>query len=108
MKAWKVYNSEGYYCTVVFAETREQARVEAMHTDCCEDMQYQDIRPRRLKEADEMYKGRREMDWYDPEDKRFMVEHGWRCEGPEHEECHRCEVREICEAWKDLWREDLR
>jgi hypothetical protein len=101
MKAWIVNDADNYYATVVFAETRNKAKVEALVTDCCEDMEYKDIRPRRFKEADEMYKGRREMDWYDPEDKRFMVKHGWWCEEPDQDECRRCDDRDVCEHWEE-------
>lgn len=99
MKAWIVTDEYEEYSTVVFAETRNKARLEAQATDCCEYMQYIDIRPRRFKEADTMYCGKREMDWCDPDDRRFLVEHGWSCVEPEYDECPECPAADICEKY---------
>lgn len=99
MKAWIVTDEYEEYSTVVFAETRNKARLEAQATDCCEYMQYIDIRPIRFKEADTMYCGKREMEWDDADDRRFLVEHGWSCVEPEYDECTECPASDICEKY---------
>lgn len=101
MKAWIVRNDDGY-ATVIFAETRNKAKLKAQCTDVCEDMEYIEINPRRFKEADAMYRGNREMDWYDSNDKRFLVEHGWHCEEPEVDDCNECDCRDVCDSYKQL------
>lgn len=100
MKAWIVDNKDGDGSTVVFAETRGKARAEARWTDCCEEMEFTEIKPYRFKEADEMYRGRREMDWDDPDDRRFLKEHGWSCIDFDYDECPKC-PGEACERWKE-------
>ena len=105
MKAWIVRDEYDEYSTVVFAETRNQARLEAQVTDCCGDMAYLDIHPRRFKEADSMYRGKREMDWYDPEDRKFLVGYGWSCVEPDYSECPECPASDLCDKYKDYARE---
>ena len=105
MKAWIVSDEYEEYSTVVFAETRNKARIEAQATNCCEYMEYLDIRPRRFKEADSMYRGRREMEWCDPNDRKFLVEHGWSCVEPEYEDCPYCPGRTVCEKYLDYKKE---
>lgn len=101
MKAWRVSDEYDEYSTVVFAETRSQARIVAMATDCCEYMEYINIKPRRFKEADKMYKGKREMDWYNPVDRRFLVENGWACVEPNYNICPNCPAADICDKYND-------
>lgn len=101
MKAWIVTDEYEEYSTVVFAETRNKARLEAQFTDCCKYMEYIDIRPRRFKEADTMYRGKSEMDWSDTNDRRFLVEHGWSCIGLEYDDCKECSAADICEKYLD-------
>lgn len=82
MKAWKVEDKASYegYCTVVFAETRGKAHALAMRTGCCDGAEWNDVRVTRLPAMDKMYKpGKREMDWYDDEDRIALVECGWFC-----------------------------
>lgn len=47
MKAWKVRDPNEWTATIVFAETAGKARSLAMHTDCCEDMDFCAIEVRR-------------------------------------------------------------
>ena len=104
MKAWIVSDEYDEYSTVVFAETRNQAKVEAMATDCCGEMDYIRIQPRRFKEADKMYRGTREMDWYDPTDRRFLCEHGWSCvevEYDDYDDCLNCSASDVCDKYND-------
>ena len=101
MKAWIVTDEYDEYSTVVFAETRSQARIAAQATDCCGDMNYIDIRPIRFKEADARYCGRREMEWSEPDDRRFLAEHGWSCVDPEYDKCPECPAADLCEKYLD-------
>lgn len=105
MKAWIVMDEYDEYHTVVFAETRNQARMEARATACCEDMDYINIKPIRFREADAMYRGHREMDWYDPDDRIFLVNHGWSCVVADYDECQKCPAADICEKFLDYKKE---
>ena len=100
MKAWIVSDEYDEYSTVVFAETRNFARCEAMRTDCCGDMVYLAIKPRRFKEADSMYRGKFEVDWYDPDDRKFLVRYGWSCVEPDYSECPECPAHDICDRYE--------
>lgn len=101
MKAWVVTDEFYEYSTVVFAETRSKARMIAQSTDCCEDMDYINISPRRFKEADTRYRGKNEMDWFDPDDRKFLVENGWSCVEPEFGDCPNCPAADLCDKYKD-------
>jgi len=106
MKAWFVSDSYCEYSTVVFAETRNKAKVAAMATDCCEDMEYTEVRPLRFKAADTMYRGLIEMDWDNVNDRLFLVDHGWSCVEPDLiEECEDCFAHDRCDKYKDFVRE---
>ena len=102
MKAWTVHDDDEYYATVVFAETRNKAKVEALLTDCCEGMEYKDVRPRRFKGADCRHRGKRELDWDDDSDRLFLIQHGWGCEDPDEYLCNSCVGRAECEKYKEL------
>ena len=96
-KAWDVANDEGW-ATVVFAETAKEAKTLAMSTDTCEYARFIDIRVNRFPEMDDHDRGRTEIDWNDPEDRKALVALGWSCiawEAPG--EC------DICPAKKDCW-----
>ena len=67
VKAYYAYEKGGDCATIVFAENRSQAKMIAQTCDCCEDAQYIDIRVNRIPEADKLYKGLSEIDWYDDE-----------------------------------------
>ena len=77
-KAYMVHDekSDMDYSTVVFAETRGQAKVLAQRTDACEDAEYTDIRAIRIPELDSYYRGVPEMDWYNEEDQVALVRYG--------------------------------
>ena len=96
MKAWKVTDLCDQYSTIVFAESRNKARLEAMYTDVCDDMEYLEINPRRAKWADELCRGRREVDWYEDEDRILMVQHGWCCDDADTDECRACPAKNWC------------
>lgn len=106
IKAWQVSDECDEYSTVVFAETRNKAKMVALTTDCCEYMDYIRINPQRFKEADIMYKGHNEMDWSDPEDRRFLCEHGWSCVEMIIEDCQDCPCNDVCDKYND-YKDDL-
>lgn len=102
MKAWIVEDEDCEFATVVFAETRGKARVEALYTDCCQYMEFLQIRPRRLPYADNLYKdGMRELEWENPEHRRVMLLHGWHCLDDEYVDCEDCETKDVCEQYKN-------
>ena len=108
MKAWKVsdkWNYEGY-STVVFAETRNEAKSLALSTDACEDAQYIDIEARRMPELDSEYRGHFEMEWDDPEDRAALVAHGWACFEVEPDECETCTGKDTCEAYDEYLKDE--
>ena len=101
MKAWVVRDLYDEYSTVVFAETRNKAKMAAMSTDCCEDMTYLQIRPIRFKDADAMYKGGFEMCWDDESDRVFLCNHGWQCVERDPFECSVCPAKTVCDGYKE-------
>lgn len=105
MKAWIVSDEYDEYSTVVFAETRNQARLEALRTECCNDMDYLSVRPMRFKEADSMYRGRREMDWCDIDDRKFLARYGWSCLEPDYSVCPECPASTLCNKYSDYVQE---
>jgi len=111
MKAWRVRDeaAEIQYCTVVFAESRGKAHALAMNSDCCENAEWNDISVRRLPAMDKMYKGRKEMDWCNAEDRIALVrECGWSCayDFIERDRCPDCPAAEWCDDYQDWLAED--
>ena len=102
MKAWEVSDpddDEGR-SAVVFAETRNKARVAAMSTDACEYAQYARIRATRFPEMDKFYQpGMTELDWNDADARIALVKSGWTCVDPNEEACKTCPAKEYCEVW---------
>lgn len=110
MKAWRVEDKMSYEggCTVVFAETRGKAHVLAMNTDLCEGADWNDVRVTRLPKMDDHDRGRKEINWYDEDDRITLVkECGWYCdETNEREDCETCPAAEWCNDYQD-WKEDM-
>lgn len=106
MKAWIVREKGEFFCAVVFAETRSKAKVAAMSTDVCENADYVDIMVRRAPTADQYYKpGKRELNWYDAEDRIVMVRDlGFTCDydGIDPDACARCPARDYCDYYADM------
>ena len=100
MKAWKTYNKFDTYSTVVFAETRGQAKALALHTDCHEGCEFTDISVYRVPELDGEYRGHWEMDFFaDDQDRLALVKFaGYSCEYPEDKECAVCVAKDFCDA----------
>ena len=107
MKAWIVDDPiEAASAAVVFAETRGQAKVLAQSTDACEDMAFTDIRAVRAQELDQFYRGKPEMDWFDPDDRKAMVQYGGFHCSPEvdvyKEKCEACPAHEWCGVFRNM------
>ena len=101
MKAWLVREKGEFCATVVFADTRNKAKVKAMSTDCCEDTHYCNIEANRVPQLDKYYKdGKSEMDWLDPDDRIALVtECGFSCGYVE--DCTACSAKEFCSDYTD-------
>lgn len=103
MKAWIVDDPiDASTAAVVFAETRGQAKVLAQSTDACEDMDFVDIRAVRAPELDQFYRGKSEMDWFDPDDRIAMVKYGgFHCSYEADEKCKTCPANKWCSRYKE-------
>lgn len=101
MKAWLVREKDEFVATIVFAETRGQAKVAAQWTDVCDGVDFMEIECRRMKEADKYYRpGKSELDWENPEDRIAMVKDcGFTCDWDAQSvnECAQCSAKEFCD-----------
>lgn len=104
MKAWLVREKGEFIATVVFAETRGKAKVVAMRTEACEDVDFCNIEVRRQPQMDKYYvEGKTEMDWFNPNDRIALVkECGFYCEDIGLKWCEECPAKEYCEDYQDL------
>lgn len=106
MKAWLVREKDASCATVVFAETRGQARALAMHTEACEDAAFVNIEVRRKPQMDKYYTdGKREMDWFNSSDRIALVKDcGFVCDREywEHDDYDYCPSKEYCDQYADL------
>ena len=64
MKAYRAWDEKSLdpCTTIVFARNARKAKKIAMETDTCEGANFIDIRVKRFKEADYLYKGSSEID----------------------------------------------
>lgn len=101
-KAYHVTEVNGDYATIIFAESRNEAKKLALATDCCEDAQYIDIRVHREPIADPLYDGEHwEIDWYNMETRRFLMQElNWSCSDVSFE-CDSCPCKQFCNWWED-------
>lgn len=101
MKAWLVREKDEFVATIVFAETRGQAKVAAQWTDVCDGVDFVEIECRRMKEADKYYRPcKSELDWDNPEDRIAMVKDcGFICDWDARSvnECAQCSAKEFCD-----------
>ena len=96
MKAYKAYSGSmpEYGSTIVFAESRGKAKSIVKHLEGFDDLDFTDIRVNRCERADSLYKGDREIDWYDPDSRLVLVRDlGWYCY---YEDCEKCIAKEYC------------
>ncbi len=103
MKAWIVREKDEFEAAVVFAETRGKAKTLALSTEACESSDFMSVEVRRAKEADKYYKpGKRELDWFNPDDRIAMVKDcGFTCIPDAHcaEECADCPAKDFCDDY---------
>lgn len=98
MKAYNIWTDYSEGCLVVFAETRNKAKMRGLYCDTLAAESYIDVRAKRLPKADKCYKGSSVGDWYDMELRKILVEeYGWSCLVP-NEECKECR---LCEDWQE-------
>lgn len=109
MKAWLVRQKDEFCATVVFAETRGKARALALLTDACEDADWLDIDVYRRPNLDKYYvDGKREMDWFNKNDRIALVKDGGFVCDPDYwemEDCEVCSARDYCEKCQERIRE---
>ena len=99
MKAYSVRDKNSSCSTVVFAESSNKAKAIAIRTDACEDSYYTDIRTKRIPALDKYYRGKKEMDWYDDDDRIAMVKDGnFYC--LEISERENCPAKEYCDCYE--------
>ena len=104
MKAWLVREKDEFCAAVVFAETRGKAKSLARCTDACEDADFLRIEVRRLPDIDKYYRGKRELDWFNPADRIVLVkECSFTCEHDAFDfgECAVCSAKEYCDQYQD-------
>ena len=110
IKAYKCHDDYSGYSTVIFAETAGKARYIAINSDTLgEDLEFKDIYVRRIPALDVYYKGKKEMDWYDPDDRLVMVKiAGYMCDedGFDPDECEKCSGKDYCSRWEE-YRQDV-
>ena len=113
MKAYRVYDREFYepYVMIVFAESRGKAISYALGTDEFPryDFDYTQLAATRAKWADKYYKGKREMDWDNAEDRIAMVKDGgFICseDGFDPDDCERCYAKDLCEKYEEYLEEE--
>lgn len=106
MKAYLVKDKDELSATVVFAETAGKARALAMSTECCEDVDFCDIEVRRTPQLDKYYvDGKKEMDWFNPQDRIVLVkECGFVCDPDylESEHCELCSAKDYCDQYFEM------
>ena len=112
LKAYKCTDDYTGFCTVIFAETAGKARYIAIMSDTIgEDLTFKDIYVRRVPALDGAYRGRKEMDWYDPEDRLAMVKiAGFYCDedGFDPDLCEKCSAKDFCDRYNDYLEEELK
>ena len=104
-KASIAREKDEFCATVVFAETRGEARALALSTDACESADFVDIEVRRIKDADKYYKpGKHELDWYNSDDRIALVKDcGFVCDHEylDMDDCAVCSAKDFCDYFLD-------
>lgn len=107
MKAYKITDLRGYYdyATVVFAETSGKAKAIALCTESFSDYEFTEISAVRVPALDKYYRGKKEMDWFDPYDRMALVkEAGFTCSYKfdiEDMRCETCPAKQWCERCEE-------
>ena len=109
MKAYKVSDRKGYsdYSVVVFADTPGKAVCLALGTDefPSYDVDFMELKARRIPKLDAFYRGNWYMDWDNMEDRVALVkEANYMCD-PYYaalEDCENCPATEWCEQYERM------
>lgn len=105
MKAYCCQNIWEICSTIVFAESAGKARYIAMNSDSIgDDLEFKDVRVRRVPQLDKYYHGLKEMNWYNSDDRFAMIRFaGFQCNEDTFEpyECKDCSGKEYCDRYKD-------
>ena len=103
MKAYLIREVNGVYdyASVVFATTRNKARVIGMNAGPFEGtgLDYIDVEATRIPKLDKYYRGKEKMDWNNYKDRIAMVKEGnFTCSYEfEPDDCKTCPARKWCD-----------
>lgn len=103
MKAYIAWDNASVetHSTIVFAVNSKEAKKIAFCCDVCEDADYIQVRVKRLPEADKLYKGKDEVDWWDMETRLALVkDFSWTCEDTSYD-CDTCTAKKYCSHWEE-------
>lgn len=95
-------NGDSPYSTVVFAETAGKARACAAGSENFDEYSFTEMRVTRCPELDRFYRGKREMDWGNMDDRVAMVRYaGFHCADEIYSpKCEACDAYEYCDRGK--------
>ena len=98
MKAWICDTDYSEGSSIVFADTRNEAKKLAQSTQACEDAEWIDIRCVRCKEIDGMEDCEpKDNPWLNNDIKLILVkERDWACIEPIGENCDKCCAKQYC------------
>ena len=102
-KAWSFYESEERVIKVVFADTRDKARMYLKELDTFDNHRYIEISPRREKSLDYLnHEDGYVMNWCNYEDRIALIRNiGLYCLYPYKAECNVCRVKKWCSKYKE-------
>lgn len=98
MKAWICDTDYSEGSSIVFANTRNEAKKLARFTQACEDADWIDIRCVRCKEIDDMEDCEPKDDpWLNDDIRLILVkERDWACVDPIDDDCDNCCAKQYC------------
>ena len=102
MKAYIASDRNGDGCVMVcFAESAGKARAYAAGHEDFDEYKFTDIRVRRVKALDRCYRGRRQMDWGNMDDRVMMAKEANMFCGYEYDRplCDSCDAKDWCSRW---------
>lgn len=102
MKAYVAWDNTAVedYHTIVFAENTQEARKIVFSCEVCEDAEWINVKVKRKSQANNLYKGHSEMDWYNPETRLALVRDlGWACLDIDST-CDTCTAKIYCRHWE--------
>lgn len=99
-------NGDSGSSIVVFAETAGQAKAYACASDMFDEYDFTEMRVNRCKALDSYYRGNREMNWLNDEDRIAMVRYAnFECSSEVwHPECERdqCPAQQWCGRYERM------